>query len=140
MKSLRVKSELAELEKVRSFLKQNLKGFHLSEEEFFKIELSLVEICTNIILYAYTQQEGEILLKTWHKDKKIFLEIRDTGIPFDPTHVEKPRIKAILDKEKRGGLGIYLARKLMDGFQYRREDNQNILLMFKEIKKAETWT
>jgi anti-sigma regulatory factor (Ser/Thr protein kinase) len=33
-----------------------------------------------------------------------------------------------------GGLGIFLARKLMDGFLYRREDDQNVLVMYKNAE------
>lgn len=137
MRSLTVKNELVELEKVRKFLRENLKGLSVSEEDYFKIELSLIEMCTNIIRYAYPREgDGEIFLKTWLREGKIYLEIRDNGIPFDPSKAEKPDIGRIITSEKKGGLGIFLSRRLMDGFSYRREDTQNVLLMFKKAKKA----
>jgi anti-sigma regulatory factor (Ser/Thr protein kinase) len=45
----------------------------------------------------------------------------------------------MVSREQMGGLGIFLARKLMDGFSYRREDGQNVLVMYKkaEAKKAD---
>ncbi len=134
MKALKVKSELAELKNIRNFLKQNLEELQLGEEDYFKIELSLVEMCSNIMRYAYPEEKGDIFLKTWHQDAMIYLEIRDNGIPFDPTQIKEWDIEEMISKEQKGGLGIFLARKLMDGFSYRRENDQNVLTMYKRAK------
>ncbi len=136
MESLKVPSELGSLEAIRGFLAENLKKIDLPETEYFKIELSVIEICTNIIKYAYPREQGEIALKIWHERERLFLEIRDSGIPFDPTNAKEPDIHEIIRKRKKGGLGIFLSRKFMDGFDYRREDRQNVLTVSKVIVKA----
>lgn len=136
MKILKIKSDLTEVKKIRNFLKENLKEADIAEKDYFIIELSLLEICINIIRYAYPQQRGEILIGIWQQQRKIFFEIRDDGLPFDPRQSEAPDLEEIIKNEKRGGLGIFLARKLMDGFNYKREGNQNILTMHKKITKA----
>jgi len=136
MKTLKITNDLAEVDKIRSFLKKNLNGLNISDEDYYKIELSLLEICINIISYAYPQEKGEIFLKTWQREGKIFLEIRDNGIPFDPLKVEKPDIKESIKKRKKVRLGIFLSRTFMNGFDYKRENNQNILTMYKKVKKA----
>jgi len=123
MNTLRVQSELRELDKVRQFLKKNLDGLALSEEDFYKVELSLVEMCTNIMRYAYRQGKGQIVIKAWYEKGDFFLEIRDNGVPFDPRQVERPTLEEMINRDEMGGLGIFLARKLMDRFSYRREDN-----------------
>ena len=138
METLRVKSEWAEVEKIRSFLRRNLKGLNISDNEYYQIELSLLEICINIIMYAYPEEKGEISLNTWQQEGKIFFKIIDWGIPFDPRTVKKPDIMADIENKRKGGLGIFLSRKFMDGFDYKRENNQNILTMYKKIKEAET--
>lgn len=137
MNCLSIQNDLSELEKVRDFLKKNLKGLKISEKDYYKIELSLLEICINIIRYAYPQDKGEIILKTWQEEGNVFLEVRDRGIPFDPRKRKIPDLKEILSSEEKGGLGILLSRRLMDGFDYKRENNENILTMYKKIKKAE---
>ncbi len=134
MKTLTVRSELSELDKIRNFLRAYLQGWDISEDDFFKIELALVEMCTNIIRYGYPEVKGDIQVKAWHEDEKFYLEIRDSGLPFDPSRIRKPSLKDLATKERMGGLGIFLARKLMDGFAYRREDNQNILTMYKKAR------
>jgi len=136
MNELKVKNDMAEVEKIRNFLKENLRELNLSEKDYYKIEVSLLEIVLNIIRYAYPKEEGEICIKTWQKEGKIFFETRDNGIPFDPRKTEMPDIKELIKNKKIGGLGIFLSRQLMDGFDYKREDNQNILTMYKIIKEA----
>jgi len=135
MKTLRITSDLSEVKKIRSFLSEILKELNLAEKDSFVIELSLLEICINIIRYAYPQEKGEIFIRIWQQGRKIFVEIRDYGIPFDPRESEKPEIEELVKNEKKGGFGILLARKLMDGFDYKRENEQNILTMYKKVKK-----
>jgi anti-sigma regulatory factor (Ser/Thr protein kinase) len=132
MKTLQVKSELRELDRIRQFLRRVLRGLELSEEDIYKVELSLVEMCTNIMRYAYHESRGEIQIRTWHEDARLYLELTDSGVAFDPRTVKKPSMKEMLSGERMGGLGIFLARRLMDGFDYRREDDQNILTMYKK--------
>lgn len=136
MEILSVSSEMESLETIRGFLKTGLERLSLSEMESFKIELSIVEICTNIIKYAYPQERGEIALRIWQELGKLNIEVRDTGIPFDPTRAKDPDIAEIIRKRRKGGLGIFLSRKFMDGFSYKRENNQNVLTLSKVIRQA----
>lgn len=137
-KSLTVKSDLIEIEKVRGFLEETLRDLSLSEEAYYLIELSLLEMCINIVKYAYPEGKGEISLKIWNQEEKIFFEIRDWGIPFDPRETPKPDVQEMVKQGQTGGLGIFLSRQLMNGFDYRREDNQNILLMYKSIDEIKS--
>lgn len=134
MDSLTVQSELRELDKVRQFLKKNLVGLDLNEEDVYKVELSLVEMCSNIMRYAYPWDKGEIVISVWHEEGRFYLEVRDSGVPFDPRQVKRPTLEEMISREQMGGLGIFLARKLMDGFLYRREDDQNVLVMYKKAE------
>ncbi len=137
MKKFKILSDFAELDKARTFLRDALQDLNLSEKAYYIIELSLLEICSNIVRYAYRRKRGTIFLKIWQEEGRIFFEIRDNGVPFDPTQSKAPDIEEMIKDAKTGGLGIFLVRKLMDGFDYRREDNQNVLIMYKTIKKTE---
>ena len=138
MNTLTVQSELRELDKVRQFLKKNLVGLGLNEEDAYKVELSLVEMCSNIMRYSYPGDKGEIVISAWHEEGKFYLEVRDGGVPFDPRQVKRPTLDEMISREQMGGLGIFLARKLMDGFLYRREDDQNVLVMYKKAEPKKT--
>jgi anti-sigma regulatory factor (Ser/Thr protein kinase) len=133
MKKLTVVSDLAELNKIRAFLKENLRTLAITENDYYAIELSMLEICVNIIRYAYPEDRGEIHLKTWKENNKFYLEISDDGIPFDPSTVDEPDLEKMISNGQKGGFGIFLARKLMNGFDYKRENDRNILTIFKSI-------
>ena len=134
MKTLNVASELSEINKIRAFLKNNLAQLPVSEKDYYIIELSLLEICINIIRYAYPTNKGQIRLKAWNDKKSLFLEISDDGIPFDPRETIEPDLENMLSSGKKGGFGIFLARKLMDGFEYKRKNSQNVLTIHKAIE------
>jgi anti-sigma regulatory factor (Ser/Thr protein kinase) len=133
MKTLTVNSELAELNKIRAFLKENLSTLSISENDYYAIELSMLEICVNIIRYAYPKDQGKIQLKTWRENNRFYLEISDDGVPFDPSTVDEPDLEKMISNGQKGGFGIFLARKLMNGFDYKRENDRNILTIFKSI-------
>jgi anti-sigma regulatory factor (Ser/Thr protein kinase) len=133
MKTLTVESNLAELNKIRAFLKANFSVLSISENDYYTIELSLLEICVNIIRYAYPKDRGEIHLRTWKDNNRFYLEISDEGIPFDPRQVDEPDVEKMISNGQKGGFGIFIARKLMDGFDYKREKDHNILTIYKII-------
>lgn len=137
MNTLKIASDLAELDRMRAFLKKSFEGLSVSDKNYFKIELALLEICVNIIRYAYPDDKGEIFIKVWQSEEKMFMEIRDWGVPFDPRGLKEPDMQEIIRSEKKGGLGVFLSRKLMDGFEYKREKDQNVLTIYKTIKEAQ---
>ena len=133
MKTLTVASDLTELNKIRIFLKENLSDLSISEQDYYTIELSMLEICVNIIRYAYPENRGEIHLKIWKDKRRFYIEICDSGIPFDPRSVDEPDLEKMIANGQKGGFGIFLARKLMDGFDYQRKNGQNILTIYKTL-------
>jgi anti-sigma regulatory factor (Ser/Thr protein kinase) len=132
VKTITVPARLADVDRVRAFLRAALAGVFRTEEEFFKVELAVVEMCVNIVRYAYSGNEGDIAVTIRDAPAFVEVEIRDGGIPFDPRSVPKPDLDRLILSRRTGGLGIYLARTLMDGFAYRREDGQNVLTLTKK--------
>jgi anti-sigma regulatory factor (Ser/Thr protein kinase) len=127
-RTLTIRAELSEIDKARAFLRESLAPFRLDEEEFFKLELALVEICVNITRYAHPGGGGSIVMTLW-THPGVCLEIRDSGVPFDPRLVPPPDLDRLLASSRRGGLGVFLARKLVDEFDYRRQDGENIITL-----------
>ncbi len=136
MDELRVAADLRAMDIVRAFMKKVLRGVEMTEEDGFKIELSLHEICINIALYAYHGEKGEIILRAWLEGENAWFEFRDTGIAFDPRPAGPPDIRMKLAAGGRGGFGIYLFQTLMDGYEYKREAGQNVLLVFKRLRQT----
>jgi len=127
-RTLVLRAELAGLDDARRFLRDSLRSVRMEEEELFKLEVALVEICVNIIRYAYPDGPGEITISLGTAPS-VWLEIRDSGRSFDPRLVPTPDLDEHLKIGRRGGLGVYLARSLVDDFDYRREGGGNIVTL-----------
>jgi anti-sigma regulatory factor (Ser/Thr protein kinase) len=132
VKTITIPARLSEVDRVRDFLRAVFEKAFSSEEEFFKIELAVVEMCVNITRYAYPDGDGDLSVALREERHRFIVEIRDSGIPFDPRSVPKPDLEHLVASGRKGGLGIYLARTLMDGFDYRREDGRNVLTLTKK--------
>jgi len=129
-----VPASLKEVDRVRRFLRDFLGGLGLKEEDELKIELALHEICVNIALYAYPEgPAGDLAIRIWRDEGTLFMEIRDRGVPFDPVKKPNPDVMARLRRGKRGGLGVFFFRTMMDGLSYRRDGGENILTVSKKI-------
>ena len=127
-RTLTLRAELSELDRARLFLRESLRPVRLEEEDFFKLELALVEICVNIIRYAYPAGGGPITIAV-DVVPGVCLEIRDSGRPFDPRRVPPPDWVDHVKEGRKSGLGVYLARSLVDDFDYRREGGENIVTL-----------
>jgi serine/threonine-protein kinase RsbW len=133
-KELRVTADLDEIDRVRGFLRDAIAGLPLGEEDRLKIELALHEICVNIARYAYPQgRKGDITVRIWRDEDSLFIEVRDSGIPFNPVRKKNPNLLVKLRRGIPGGLGVYFFKTLMDGLSYRRAGGENVLTVRKAI-------
>jgi len=130
---LSIAADLSEVDGVRQFLKDSLADIDLSEEDGFKIELALVEMVVNVIRYAYPDGGGVLAIEIRKDRHRVIIEIRDSGLPFDPCRAPKPDIDEVVAAGRKGGLGIYLTREIMDECLYRRDGGQNILTLVKKL-------
>lgn len=133
MNHLSIAADLSEVDGVRQFLKDSLADIDISEEDGFKIELALVEMVVNVIRYAYPDGGGVLAIEIRKDRHRVIIEIRDSGLPFDPCRAPKPDIDEVVAAGRKGGLGIYLTREIMDECLYRRDGGQNILTLVKKI-------
>ena len=95
---------------------------------------ALEEAVANIIMYAYpTQEQHTILLRVTYSEKQLVFLLTDKGASFDPTQVDEVDVTLSLEERPIGGLGIFLIRSIMNEISYQRIDNENHLIMKKDI-------
>ena len=82
----------------------------------------------NIIRYAYPEGAGTITVDV-SLVPGVCLEIRESGRPFDPRRVPAPDWDEHVKQGRKDGLGVYLARSLVDEFDYRREGGENVVTL-----------
>lgn len=108
---------------------------NFSETLKFNLNLSLDEIVTNIISYGYKDDLQHLIEINIMINNTLIVEIIDDGIEFNPLNASKPELDVPLEERKIGGLGIFLVNSLMDKVDYIRENNKNIIKLYKFINK-----
>jgi serine/threonine-protein kinase RsbW len=84
-----------------------------------KIQLAVDEACTNVIRHAYPRnRRGDITVRIGVDSRKLKVEVIDHGKGFDVQAVLAKDVNHRLNELKRGGLGIYLMRMLMDEVRF----------------------
>ena len=98
------------------------------------IDLSLEELITNIISYAYDDTaEHTITVRFELLPSAVQIKIEDDGRPFNPVTHPSPAIDLALDDKPIGGLGIHMARRSMDSMEHQRVNGRNRLTLVKKF-------
>lgn len=115
----KILSRTDHLLEVRNFVSDAARGFGFADEDISKIALAVDEACTNIITHAYHNDPTKEIVVSVLRDKNRFeVRIVDEGAKFDPTAMKPLDLKEHLSHYRRGGLGVYLMRTLMDEIEY----------------------
>ena len=121
-----VLSRTDHLLEVRDFVSDAARQFGFSDEDVANIVLAVDEACTNIIKHAYQYApDKEIFIAIHRKNGTFEVKIKDSGKSFNPDALRAPDLKRNLSHHRRGGLGVYLMRKLMDKVEYNFADDSN---------------
>lgn len=99
-----------------------------------QINLVVEEFFMNVADHGYKSAVGDIEITVDIKDDVAWLIIKDRGVPFNPLTKEEPDISLSADDRKVGGLGIFIAKRMMDEIVYDYANGQNILTIKKRIK------
>ncbi len=117
--STTVRSTTDHLKEVRTFVDAAARQFGFGDDEVANIVLAVDEACTNIIKHAYGgAPDGDIRVTVIREGKSFEIQIHDHGRSFDPESIHAPNLKKHLTEYRRGGLGVYLMRRLMDHVEY----------------------
>ena len=111
-----------------------------SEEELTHLLVAVEEIFVNIADYAYGEEKtGMVCIQAEVENNppQIAVRFSDEGTPWNPLLREDPDVSLPARKRKPGGLGIFMAKKLVTGMDYERLDGQNILTLTKQFKFKE---
>lgn len=121
----------AELESLGIFIASVKAGavkLGLAPGRISEIELAIEEILVNIFSYAYKDPGGTVHLTCGRNEEgRLLLEICDSGVPFNMLESDPPDLLSDISERKIGGLGLFLARKLISDIRYYRENDKNIL-------------
>lgn len=136
-KRLTLKNELTELAQLPILVEELRKEIGLNEEECFNLNLALEEAVTNVISYAFTDDEVQTFtVDVLTKADQVEITITDNGVPFDPTEVPAVDTTAPAEERQIGGLGIFLIMQLMSDVKYQRINNTNVLTLIQTLHNS----
>lgn len=131
--SFKLKSNLSELDTLYQQLERFGQSIGLSPKCIFEANLALDELFTNIISYGFDDKNEHVIKITMSRqDDNLVISIEDDGAPFNPTTAQSPDLECTIEECRIGGLGIHLAKNLMDEVCYQRCKNKNILTLKKK--------
>lgn len=100
-----------------------------------KVEIALEELFVNVCRYAYADKDepGDVTVSYVYsgESKSITVELRDSGIPFNPVTLEDPTKPSDIQEAKIGGLGIFMVKKSMDDLVYEHDGDYNVVTFTK---------
>ncbi len=125
-------NRLDELERLAAAMDQLGKDWGIPANYIMELNLAVEELFTNIVFYAYDDQEQhEIEILFEHPETGcVLITLSDDGKAFNP--LENPtgdNLVKSLEEREIGGLGIHLVRKMVSHIEYKRIDGRNILLL-----------
>lgn len=133
-KKLILTNEIVEINKLAIFVEELGEELNLAPDLVFNLNLVLEEAVSNVILYAYPEEEHQEIVLTANKsDKNLIFVLTDSGKEFNPTQVPDADVTLSAEDRQIGGLGIFLIRRIMDKVEYQRIDGKNVLTLGKII-------
>ena len=117
MKSIEIPAEKARLAEVTDFVLDFAKNLGFRKKELFELKLCTEEIFVNVASYAYKPDTGMITVTADGSEEplSVTLSFIDSGTPFDTLAKPDPSKERPLSVAKKGGLGIFLTKRMMDG-------------------------
>jgi len=134
---LEVEAKDIELLTIKDFVQRVCDAAGCTSKETSNIKLAIDEACSNIIRHAYKGKEGgKITMEMGISFTDLKIKIIDYGTPFDFKSIKDPDLNHYVDIGKKGGLGIWLIKKVMSRVQYKAYGDRNELILHRRLSKA----
>ncbi len=134
---LEVEAKDIELLTIKDFVQRVCDAAGCAPKETSSIKLAIDEACSNIIRHAYQGRNGgKIKLEMGISFMDLKIKITDYGKPFDFRGIKDPDLNHYVDIGKKGGLGIWLIKKVMNRVNYHAYHDRNELSLYRRLSKA----
>ena len=135
--SIVLRNDLGQVKELNGFVKSVTGRLGIGKDEAARIRLAVEEVVVNVIEYAYPEgHDGEVQVDARPDGRSLVFTVTDSGRPFDPTKVPAPDTGQPAELRTPGGLGIFIARELMDSIEYARRDGKNVLTLRKDLRNG----
>lgn len=125
------------LRAIRDFIGKNLKKHDLDEIEINMIVLAVDEVCANLMIHSHScdpTQSLELTMLIDAQKQGVTFEIIDSGSSFNILNYREPSIEEIINKKKKGGLGLMLVKRIMDNIEFKTSQKRNVCKLYKKFE------
>ncbi len=132
--SIRIGADLNEVTRLNRLVRKFGELHEVPSQPLHDVNLALDELVTNAVRYGFADASGRELavhLETYDGD--LLASVTDDGREFNPLEQTPPDLDAGLNARPLGGLGIHLARSLMDHINYARLGGKNVMTVRKHV-------
>jgi sigma-B regulation protein RsbU (phosphoserine phosphatase) len=131
---LHLTNEMSEIDRCLKSLNEFCDRFNLPPEVRNDFGVVLDDLLNNIISYAFEDEDEHLIEVSLATDKqRLIVTLSDDGVEFDPFLRGEADVDSGIKDRQIGGLGIHLARSLMDDFSYRRINGKNVTILMKRM-------
>jgi len=120
---------------VKSRITEICRKHGFSYKDMNNMLIVLDEACSNLIRHAYKEKEGDMRFEIEIRKKGMYLKLMDRGTPFDWKNFRTPNLNHYVNIGKKGGLGVWIIRKLTDKSDYFTGPEGNTLFLVKYHSK-----
>ncbi|MCR5755452.1 MAG: ATP-binding protein [Acetatifactor sp.] len=130
-----VDASVENITRVTEFIDEQLELLECSMKAQMQIDVAIDELFGNIAYYAYGQGTGKATVRFCFDEssRRASITFIDSGVAYNPLEKEDPDVTLSAEEREIGGLGIFLVKKTMDDVEYKRENEYNILTIYKQI-------
>ena len=133
MATLTLIADAHQLACIREFVAQAGKDLDMDESAIYHLTLAVDEACSNSIRHGYGGRAGKIEISVEPVEGGVQAVVRDWGVPFRPDAVPVPDVTAPLEQRPKGGLGLFIIRRVMDEVRFEfNAETGNTLTMVKQ--------
>jgi phosphoserine phosphatase RsbU/P len=105
----------------------------LADADLFALTLALEESGTNLVRHGGLDPSAGVRIVLARQEDAFTIELRDPGLPFDPTLLPAPPADGTLDDLADGGWGIQLVRHYMDAIDYFSDGEEQVLRLTRRL-------
>ena len=123
------------LDAVFSFLRTFAEEERLDARASYVLDLAVEEFFTNIVKYGQGTGSG-VLLEAVRSGRTVTVRLEEqTPVPFDVTRATQNQFDVPFAERRPGGLGIHIAKELLDGLTYDYVDGTSRITLTTHLER-----
>lgn len=111
---LRLRAGLSDLEDIRNFISRAADSIEVDGSLINDLKLAVDEAVSNIIIYGYQGESGDIEIELSARGSDLIITLRDHAPVFDPASYQARVAESPFSEKNPGGYGIQLIWSMVD--------------------------